>query len=60
MIYELLHCGKKLRDQLETAAPLSALRKAMEGNSMRDNGLALVAEGLTSIDELCAHIDLEA
>ncbi len=60
MIYELLHCGKKLRDQLETAAPLSALRKAMEGNSMRDNALALVAEGLTSIDELCAHIDLEA
>jgi type II secretory ATPase GspE/PulE/Tfp pilus assembly ATPase PilB-like protein len=59
MIHELLHCSDKVRDQMETLAPLSSLRSGIRGRTMRDCGLALVSEGVTSIDELATHLDLD-
>jgi type II secretory ATPase GspE/PulE/Tfp pilus assembly ATPase PilB-like protein len=59
MIHEWLEMSSKLRDQLETRAPLSALRTGILGGSLRENGLALVAAGVTSIDELTTQIALE-
>ncbi len=59
MIHELLHCSSKVRDQLETQAPLSALRSGIQGATMREAGLALVATGVTSIEELAAHLELD-
>ncbi len=59
MIQELLHCSDKVRDQMETLVPLSSLRGGIRGRNLRDGGLALVSEGITSIDELATHLDLD-
>lgn len=60
MIYELFHVGKKVRNLLEENAPISELRaEGIITGSMRDSGFRLVAEGVTSLDELATHIDLE-
>jgi len=59
LVAELVHCGRKIRDLLETDSRLSVLRAGVEDGSLRDNGLALVAAGVTSIDEVAAQIDLE-
>ena len=61
MVYELLHCGKKVRELLEANAPVSQLRDhGLLMGTMQESGLRLVAEGVTSIDELATHVDLEA
>ena len=60
MLYELLHVNKKVRDLLEEGEPISKLREhGLAGGTMRDSGFRLVAEGVTSIDELATHIDFD-
>ena len=59
LIGELLHCGRKTRDLIETASQLSVLRAGVEGGTLRDNGMALVAEGITSLEELAAQVDID-
>ena len=60
MIYELFHVGNKVRSLLEDNSSISKLREeGLVTGSMRDSGFRLVAEGVTSLDELATHIDLE-
>ncbi len=60
MVYELFHCSKDIKGRLEKNASLTELReRGTATGTMLENGLRLVAEGITSIDELATHIDLE-
>lgn len=61
MVYELLHCNKQIKGLLEKGAALSEIKERgiFNGGTLLINGLKLVAAGITSVDELAAHIDLE-
>ena len=53
MVYELLH-GDTIRHLIENREPTSRLREVglKKGQSMYERGLLLVAQGLTTIDEV--------
>jgi len=60
IVYELLHCSREMRGRLEQGDALSEIRhRGIATGTMLENGLRLVAEGVTSIDELATHIELE-
>ncbi len=61
MVYELLHCSKKVKSLLEEGVPVSRLREGglETSGTMLENAYRLVAEGVTSVDEIALHLDLE-
>ncbi len=60
IVYELLHCSRKVSNMLESGDSISKLREgALDTGSMLAHGLRLVAEGTTSMDELATHVQLE-
>ena len=49
-----------VRDMLESGERISKLREmGLDGQNMLHTGLRLVAEGVTSVDELAAHVELD-
>ncbi len=58
MVYELMDANR-VRDQIESGVALSVLRKNAyaESDSMWAKGLAMVADGITSIDQLTQRVD---
>lgn len=58
MVYELMDANT-VRDQIESGIALSVLRKQAygESDSMWAKGLVMVADGLTSLDQLTQRVD---